>query len=326
MSDLYQSVDIISFRNATRDITFDVFLKLSDNNYAHVFSRTTGLDYKRLAQYIQKGVRQLYIRRADQQAYEQFVTKTADSIFHDPNVPNEKKIASLLNMTEQNMSEIFALARVPEATAKNAQKVVKNYVNLMVENPKSLAVILKLVSHGDFLYYHSIATAIFSMFMAKASGQYNTRTLELVGMGGFLHDIGSTKLPKELVCAADDLQGTELYKMREHPKLGLEMVEKTPNVPDEVRYIIYQHHEQPGGGGFPNQIRGPVIYHPAKLVAIADAFSGLISKRPNRPAFTPEQAIALMRREAGKYDRDLLNLLASIFLRGSSQGSGGKAA
>ncbi len=47
-------VDILTFRNATRDISFDVFLKLGDNNFAHVFSRSTGLDYKRLAQYVQK--------------------------------------------------------------------------------------------------------------------------------------------------------------------------------------------------------------------------------------------------------------------------------
>ena len=45
----FLSIPIESFRNATRDIHFDVFLKLSEDNFAHIFSKTTGLDYQRLA-------------------------------------------------------------------------------------------------------------------------------------------------------------------------------------------------------------------------------------------------------------------------------------
>ena len=311
----FVGVDILTFRNATRDISFDVYLKLGDNNFAHVFSRSTGLDYKRLAQYVQKGLKELFIKVEDVPAYNAFVKRTADSIFNDQNTPTEKKIATLLNMTEQNMAELFSQTGVSEETAESTQRVVKNYVHLMVENPKTLAVILRLVSHGDYLYYHSIAVAVFSMFVAKASGQFNQRMLELVGMGGFLHDIGCTKLPKEIVCASNDLSAEQWIDMRSHPKLGLQMIEATPNIPDEVRYIVYQHHEEPGGQGYPNGLRSPVIYYPAKIVAIADAFSALISKRPFRPAYTPEQAISILMKETGKHDRDLVGMLGAIFLR-----------
>ena len=79
---------------------------------------------------------------------------------------------------------------------------------------------LKLVSHGDYLYYHSIAVAIFSMFIARASGQFNQRTLEIVGLGGFLHDIGSVQLAKEIVCSPLGLDDDQWADMKEHPKLG----------------------------------------------------------------------------------------------------------
>ncbi len=260
-------------------------------------------------------MKELFIKTEDQAAYRAFVQRTADSIFNDPNTPTEKKIATLLNMTEQNMAELFSQTGIPEETAESTQRVVKNYVQLMVENPKTLAVILRLVSHGDYLYYHSIAVAVFSMFVAKASGQFNQRMLELVGMGGFLHDIGCTKLPKEVICATSDLSAEQWIEMRSHPKLGLQMIESTPNIPDEVRYIVYQHHEEPGGQGYPNGLRSPVIYYPAKIVAIADAFSALISKRPFRPAYTPDQAIAILQKEVGKHDRDLVGMLGTIFLR-----------
>jgi putative nucleotidyltransferase with HDIG domain len=311
-------VDISTFRNVTRDINFDVFLRLSDENIAHVFSRTTGLDYKRLAQYMQKGVKELYIRKEDEEAYKAFISRPAFVIFEDPTTAPEKKIATLLNMTEQNMAELFTQLTVQEETAASAKRVIKGYVDLMTQSPHTLATMLKLVSHGEYLYYHSIAVSIFSMFIARASGQFNRRMLELVGMGGFLHDIGCTQLSRDITCSPAELTELQWRDMHAHPKLGLKMIETTPNIPDEVRYIVYQHHEEPSGKGYPNGIHGPVIYYPAKIVALADAFSALISKRPFRPAYTVEQAISLMQSEHGKFDRDLLNILSGVFLRGST--------
>jgi putative nucleotidyltransferase with HDIG domain len=290
-------------------------LKLSDDNVVHVFSRTTGLDYKRLAQYIQKGVKTLYVHPEDQLAYNTFIARPAIEIFADPSTPQEKKIAILLNMTEQNMAELFSQISVEEETAANSQKIIQNYVNLMIQKPETLATILKLVSHGEYLYYHSIAVAILSMFLAKASGQFNHRTLEIVGMGGFLHDIGCTQLPKEIVSSPDELSDDQWKQMHTHPKLGLKMIENTPSIPDEVRYIVYQHHEQPSGRGYPNGLHGPVIYYPAKIVALADSFSSLISNRPFRKAHTVEEAITILSGEVGKFDRGLVQLLASVFGR-----------
>ncbi len=325
-----KSVDIHSFRSATRDITFDVYLRLGDENYAHVFSRATGLDYKRLAQYIAKGVKELLIRNEDEPLYQAYIARTADTVFNDPKTSTEKKVATLLNMTEQNMAEIFLQTQVSEETAASAQKVIKNYVQLMVDTPKTLAILLKLASHGEYLYYHSIACAIFSMFIAKASGQFNQRMLEIVGMGGFLHDIGCAQIPKEITCSPTELTPAQWREMRSHPKLGLAMLENCHNVPDEVRYIVYQHHEEPGGHGYPNGLHGPVIYYPSKIVALADAFSALISKRPFRPPYTTEQAIHILQAEGAKYDRELVRILSSIFLKGQAasgnSGSGGKKA
>ena len=127
------AVDILSFRKATRDINFDVYLKVSEHNIAHVFSRTTGLDYKRLAQYVQRGVRELYIRPHDHDAYKQFIARPAESIFQDPNTPQERKIATLINMTEQNMAEIFSQFTIEKDTADTTRKLVKNYVEIMTQ-------------------------------------------------------------------------------------------------------------------------------------------------------------------------------------------------
>lgn len=314
-------VDIGTFRNATRDINFDVYLKLSEDNAAHVFSKSTGLDYKRLAQYIAKGVTELFVRKEDYSIYQDFISRPAHLIFSDPGSSPEKKIATLLNMTEQNMAEIFSQMQVSVETAENSKKVISGYIELITEQPQSLAMLLKLVSHGEYLYYHSIAVSVFSMFIAKASGQFNQRMLELVGMGGFLHDIGITQLPKDLVESPKIYGDEERREMENHTKIGMKMLESATNIPAEVRFIVYQHHEWPGGGGYPNKLHASSIYPPAKIVAVADTFSALISRRPYRPAFSVEEAIQILRQNAqrGKYDYDLVEILAGNFLRQGSK-------
>lgn len=113
--------------------------------------------------------------------------------------------------------------------------------------------------------------------------------------------------------------------MHGHAKGGLRLIESTPSLPDEVRHIVYQHHEQPDGKGYPNGLHGGVIYYPAKIVALADAFSALISKRPFRPAFTVDQALGMLHEETGRHDHELVKMMTSVFLR-QVGGSGKKAA
>lgn len=305
-------VDIHTFRHTTRDIQFDLFLKLSPTNVAHVFSRNTGLDYKRLAQYIQSGVTQLHIHPSDERAFRNFISRPAEIIFLDPSTSHEKKVATLLNMTEQNMSEIFTQLHVPEETAKNTQRIVKNYVDIMLKQPATLGMILNLVAHGDYLYYHSISVAFLSLLIGKASGQFNQSTLELIGLGGFLHDIGCTRLPKEIVCSPDELSHDQWEQMRAHPKIGLTMLEDAKNLPNEVRHIVYQHHEEPGGQGYPNRLNTRSIYYPAQIVAIADCLSALISKRPFRRAYSLPEAIGILQSSGQKHNRELVNILVSI--------------
>jgi putative two-component system response regulator len=96
------------------------------------------------------------------------------------------------------------------------------------------------------------------------------------------------------------------------------MLQGVTSVPEEVRYIIYQHHEEPTGKGYPNGLCGQAIYYPARVVALADTFSALVSKRPFRPAYTVEEAISILRENKDKFDQNLVELLADVILRPST--------
>ena len=74
-----------------------------------------------------------------------------------------------------------------------------------------------------------------------------------------------------------------------------------------------QHHEQPNGRGYPNGILGTKNFQSAKIVAISDSFTALVSRRAFRPPFTPLKAVEVMKEDHGKFDLDLLEKFAGLF-------------
>ena len=316
----YISVDLEAFRNAGKDIGFDVYLMLNEGNFAHVFSKATGVDFHRLNHYQDKGIRHLYILRTDEQAFKDFVKGRPESVLSDDSVPDAKKAAALLSLAEQSLTEVFSTLQtsteMSSESLQSSSKLVKNFIKLMTKNPRSISMMIRVASHGEYLYYHSIFVSVISMFLAKASVGNNSKMIEICGLGGLLHDIGYTQLPRDLLESPTALTPAQWREMRKHTQYALKMVEGLPNIPDEVRFVLAQHHEEPRGTGYPAGIRGPVIFFPAKVVALADGFCALVSRRPYRPAFTVEQALNIIKHENGKWDAELIKILCSIFKKG----------
>lgn len=306
------AIGIATLRGAARDLTFDVFMKVSSDNFVHIFSRATGLDYQRLAQYESRGVIALYIRKVDYEIYRAHVARSAEQLLSDLNIPDERRIALVINMTEQALVDVFTQVRISPETAQEVKKVVQRYVDLMLASPRSLALMLKLISHGDYLYYHSIAVSVFSLLLGRTSGQLHSQDLEVLGLGGFLHDVGHTSTPKELLDAPRKLTPDELSIVRKHTEDGMDQLKGAEGIPREVLQIVYQHHEQPDGHGYPNQLKDKSISHFARIVQIADCFSALISTRPWRPAYSVPQAIKILLEEGDRHDRRLVALLSQL--------------
>jgi putative nucleotidyltransferase with HDIG domain len=306
------AIGIATLRGSARDLAFDVFLKVSSDNFVHVFSSSTGLDYLRLSQYESRGVLALYVRKTDLETYKKHIARSAEQLLADLNLPDENRVALVMNMTEQALVDVFTQVRIAEGTAVEVKKVVRKYVDLMLASPRSMAMLLKLISHGDYLYYHSIAVCVFSLLLGRTSGQFHTEDLEHLGLGAFLHDVGHLSTPKEILEAPRKLTPEELAIVREHTDQGLDQLKENPEIPKEVLQIVYQHHEQPDGKGYPNQLSDKAMSHFAKVVQIADCFSALISRRPWRPAFTVQQAVKTLLEEGDRHDRKLVALLSQL--------------
>jgi HD-GYP domain-containing protein (c-di-GMP phosphodiesterase class II) len=133
-----------------------------------------------------------------------------------------------------------------------------------------------------------------------------------------LHDIGKIAIPDRVLLKPGKLDPEEEALMRTHPIRGREMIDRMlehfdfgmVQGGDILRNIALFHHESVDGSGYPDGREGEDIPIEARIVAVADIFDALTSRRPYKPAWSNDDAFALLRQLAGrKLDAHCVNAL-----------------
>ena len=121
-----------------------------------------------------------------------------------------------------------------------------------------------------------------------------------------LHDIGKLAMPDAILFKPESLDDDEWSVMQQHPERGCEIVQimldnaaaPFPHV-ELLMNIIRHHHESFDGGGYPDQLAGSDIPVEARIVAVADAFDALTTRRPYKHPWSNNEAIDWLREHAG---------------------------
>jgi len=142
---------------------------------------------------------------------------------------------------------------------------------------------------------HSKRVTAFSIAMARAMGLPQEK-VRVIARAAFLHDVGKMAIPDAILRKPGRLTPEEQSMMREHTKLGYQMLRKIPFL-HEVSDIVYSHQERYDGSGYPRRLHGDQIPLGARIFAVADAFDAMTSNRPYRAA----QSISSARREIERY-------------------------
>ncbi len=142
--------------------------------------------------------------------------------------------------------------------------------------------------------------------------------IEHIFMFSPLHDIGKIAIPDKILLKPGPLDSDEMSVMKTHSRKGREMLDdlvqnfglgNLQHV-DVLFNIAEYHHEAVNGSGYPDGKSAKEIPLEAKIVAVADIFDALTSKRPYKEAWTNEQAIDMLKKLAGeKLDLDCVNAL-----------------
>jgi putative two-component system response regulator len=144
--------------------------------------------------------------------------------------------------------------------------------------------------------------------------------IELLYKSAPLHDIGKIGIPDHILLKPGKLTPEEFEVMKTHTTLGRDAIAAAEGKIDApvsflryAREIAYAHQEKWDGSGYPEGLSGDDIPLSARLMAVADVYDALISKRVYKPAFSHEEAVALIRKGAAQhFDPDIVEAFLKI--------------
>lgn len=163
----------------------------------------------------------------------------------------------------------------------------------------------------------------YARLIAKAMATQHQLTddyIEHIYLFSPLHDLGKLTIPDAILLKAGPLDDDEFTIMKRHSEEGLRLIDKLLenyglrgiSHVDVLRNIAMHHHEALDGSGYPTHLVGTSIPLEARIVAVADVFDALTSKRPYKVAWSNEDAFARLRELSGiKFDSECVDALIS---------------
>ncbi|MGA3024000.1 MAG: HD domain-containing phosphohydrolase [Bryobacteraceae bacterium] len=170
------------------------------------------------------------------------------------------------------------------------------------------ALALAIEAKDESTHDHLRRVQIYAIELGKKMG-LDENQMQALRAGSILHDIGKLAVPEHIISKPGKLTYEEFEKMKIHPIVGAEILDRV-KFPYDVVPVVRGHHEKWNGSGYPDGLKGEDIPLGARILAAADCLDALASNRQYRPALPLDDAMAVVRAEAGiSYDPRVVRIL-----------------
>ncbi len=189
--------------------------------------------------------------------------------------------------------------------AKRTEQVNRLFMNTIQ------SLIYTLEAKDSFTNGHSARVTWLAQQLGKAAG-CETHDLELLQLGGILHDLGKIGIREKVLLKVSALTDDEYDHIKTHPEIGVRILQPLAEL-GEILPLVRHHHERYDGGGYPMGLRGENIPLLARIISIADAYDAITSVRPYRGALPADEAFRRLKAGAGsQFDARLVDLFLLI--------------
>lgn len=206
------------------------------------------------------------------------------------------------------------------------KRLIELVSDQIYEKERSNNLMVSILSHivefrngesGLHVLHINMMTEILLQTVMRKTDKYNLKRsdIPIISMASALHDIGKISIPGEILNKPGKLTKEEFDTMKTHTLIGAEMLDQLSYYKDEALVkTAYQicrwHHERYDGRGYPDGLAGEEIPIAAQIVALADVYDALTSKRVYKPAFSHEKAVEMITNgECGTFNPLLLECL-----------------
>ncbi|HXK13041.1 MAG TPA: HD-GYP domain-containing protein [Gaiellaceae bacterium] len=176
------------------------------------------------------------------------------------------------------------------------------------------ALTVRLADKDEYTERHTRRVALLAVQVGEQLGLSASR-LRTLAIGGLVHDIGKLSVPDAILKKPAALDEDEYEVVQGHPEVGSKLLSELGGFSHAVRQLVRDHHERLDGAGYPRGLPAQEIDLDTRILTVCDVYDALISKRVYRPAWTHEDAMALLRRESGTaFDARCVAALESVVM------------
>lgn len=226
--------------------------------------------------------------------YNKYLKDNLNNIAKDTEIPFNNK-SEIIYTTATNIVEDL-LSNPNSENIQSSIGVSNIFLEHILEDDKALHSLMRVTSYDYYTYTHSIDVTIYSLSLGKAM-ELSESDLERLGTSAILHDIGKSKIDSSIVNKAGRLTDEEFAIMKKHPLYGYEIAKKNGVKDEEILSGIRHHHEKLDGFGYPDRLRKEQLGIFPQIIAVADIFDALTTKRSYKEAFSSFDALLLMKKE-----------------------------
>lgn len=201
---------------------------------------------------------------------------------------------------------IYRSYRLYLGRLEDEKRHVENMAALHLRTIEALALAIEAKDHTT--HDHLQRVRIYAIEVAKDL-ELNEEEIEALRAASLLHDIGKLAVPEHIINKPGKLTPEEFEKMKIHPLVGAEILERV-NFPCPVVPIVRAHHEKFDGSGYPFGLKGEEIPIGARILAAVDCLDALASDRQYRRALPLQEAMEVVAKQAGKaFDPNVVEVL-----------------
>ncbi len=201
---------------------------------------------------------------------------------------------------------IFRSYRLYLGRLEDEKRHVEDMASLHLRTIEALALAIEAKDHTT--HDHLQRVRVYALEIAKEL-KVSEDEFEALRAAALLHDIGKLAVPEHIISKPGKLTPEEFEKMKIHPLVGAEILERV-QFPYPVVPIVRAHHEKWNGSGYPYGLSGEQIPIGARILSAVDCLDALASDRQYRRALPLEEAMARVVSDSGKsFDPQVIEIL-----------------
>jgi putative nucleotidyltransferase with HDIG domain len=186
---------------------------------------------------------------------------------------------------------------------RKAKRLMQNAVNAIMQDDSTLLGLANIKNYDEYTFNHSVNVAIYAIALGQRIG-IPKKHLSHLGMAGLFHDMGKTKIPREILNKTGKLSPEEWVMMRSHPIAGTELIMRMKEWGELSTRMIegaFEHHLRYDLTGYPRLTRKRKITLFGRIITIGDFYDALVRPRVyNRFPYVSEKILGIMLERSGK--------------------------